>query len=125
MIEWSWRVEKERSIAFGSWSGGRKMNLGIESLTGRKIEELTLVGRVPELYLKLSGGYWLQSFMTAEGMPEWSVKVADGSWIYCEAGRIVRESPRRPNKAPEPTTMAVTIRAPSSTARASHGRGSS
>src|SRR4051794_6607969 len=30
-----------------------------------------------------------------------------------------------PNKAPEPTTMAVTIRAPSSTARASHGRGSS
>src|SRR4051794_22420831 len=31
----------------------------------------------------------------------------------------------RPNKAPEPTTMAVTIRAPSSTDRASHGRGSS
>src|SRR5215211_5060816 len=34
-------------------------------------------------------------------------------------------TPERPNKAPEPTTMAVTIRAPSSTARASHGRGSS
>ncbi len=36
-------------------------------------------------------------------------------------------SPRKKeaNKAPEPTTMAVTIRAPSSTARASHGRGSS
>jgi hypothetical protein len=32
---------------------------------------------------------------------------------------------KRPNKAPEPTTMAVTIRAPSSTARASNGRGSS
>ena len=32
---------------------------------------------------------------------------------------------KEPNKAPEPTTMAVTIRAPSSTARASHGRGSS
>jgi len=31
----------------------------------------------------------------------------------------------RPNKAPEPTAMAVTTRAPSSTARASHGRGSS
>jgi hypothetical protein len=30
-----------------------------------------------------------------------------------------------PNKAPEPTTMAGTSRAPSSTARASHGRGSS
>jgi hypothetical protein len=33
--------------------------------------------------------------------------------------------PAVPNKPPEPTTMAVTIRAPSSTARASHGRGSS
>ena len=37
------------------------------------------------------------------------------------AGRLFLQ----PNKAPEPTTMAVTIRAPSSTARASHGRGSS
>src|SRR3954466_7305465 len=32
---------------------------------------------------------------------------------------------QKPNKAPEPTTMAVTPRAPSSTRRASHGRGSS
>jgi hypothetical protein len=32
---------------------------------------------------------------------------------------------QKPNKAPEPTTMAVTPRAPSSTSRASHGRGSS
>jgi hypothetical protein len=33
--------------------------------------------------------------------------------------------PQTPNKAPEPTTTAVTTRAPSSTARASRGRGSS
>jgi hypothetical protein len=33
--------------------------------------------------------------------------------------------PVAPNKPPEPTTMAVTARAPSSTSRASHGRGSS
>jgi RimJ/RimL family protein N-acetyltransferase len=32
---------------------------------------------------------------------------------------------QKPNKAPEPTTVAVTSRAPSSTSRASHGRGSS
>jgi hypothetical protein len=36
-----------------------------------------------------------------------------------------RLAAKKANKAPEPTTMAVTIRAPSSTARASHGRGSS
>ncbi len=100
MIEWSWRVEKERSIAFGSWSGERKMSSGIESLKGRKIEEVMLVGRVPEIYIQFSGSYWLHSFMTAEGKPEWSVKAADGSWIYCEAGRIVREPSKRPNKAP-------------------------
>ena len=35
-------------------------------------------------------------------------------------------SPKKePNQAPEPTTMAVTSRAPSSTRRAGHGRGSS
>jgi len=32
---------------------------------------------------------------------------------------------KRANQTPEPTTMAVTSRAPSSTSRASHGRGSS
>jgi hypothetical protein len=37
----------------------------------------------------------------------------------------VRDWEKRPNKALEPTTMAVTSRAPSSTSRASHGRGSS
>src|SRR3954467_1985632 len=42
-----------------------------------------------------------------------------------EHAPVMPPSPERPNKAPEPTTMAVTIRAPSSTARASHGRGSS
>jgi hypothetical protein len=36
-----------------------------------------------------------------------------------------REKAKRPNKAPEPTTMTVTPRAPSSTSRAGHGRGSS
>ena len=87
------------------------MNSGIESLKGRKIEELTLVGRLPEIYLQLSGGYWLHSFMTAEDKPEWSVKVTDGPWIYCEAGRIVRDQPKRPNKAPEPTPGLVTPRA--------------
>ena len=37
----------------------------------------------------------------------------------------MRRAAEKPNKAPEPTTMAVTPRAPSSTSRASHGRGSS
>jgi len=38
---------------------------------------------------------------------------------------VLRAAEKEPNKAPEPTTMAVTSRAPSSTSRASHGCGSS
>jgi hypothetical protein len=45
--------------------------------------------------------------------------------IAWDEGFLDSVSPNRPNKAPEPTTMAVTSRAPSSTSRASHGRGSS
>jgi hypothetical protein len=43
----------------------------------------------------------------------------------CEQYPLPTTNEKRPNKAPEPTITAVTIRAPSSTARASRGRGSS
>jgi hypothetical protein len=95
-IEWSWRVERKRSIAFGSWSGERKMNSGIESLIGRRVEEVVLVGRLPEIMVQMSGGLWLHSFMTAEGKPEWRVKLIDGSWISYEGGRIVHEPEKGP-----------------------------
>jgi hypothetical protein len=48
-------------------------------------------------------------------LSEWSVPMS----------AVVAFLSQKPNKAPEPTTMAVTSRAPSSTSRASHGRGSS
>jgi predicted protein tyrosine phosphatase len=38
---------------------------------------------------------------------------------------LILAKKKTPNKAPEPTTGAVTVRAPSSTSRASPGRGSS
>jgi hypothetical protein len=44
-------------------------------------------------------------------------------WIEDNRARL--EIKKGPNQAPEPTTMAVTPRAPSSTSRADHGRGSS
>ena len=43
-------------------------------------------------------------------------------WVLA---RRMSKIKKEANKAPEPTTMAVTPRAPSSTSRASHGRGSS
>ena len=71
MVEWSWRVESSRSVQFGSWSGNLKMDNGIRTLIGRSVEEISLVGRLPELYIHLSAGRWVHTFMTREGGPEW------------------------------------------------------
>jgi len=45
--------------------------------------------------------------------------------LWFDLGPMASSERKGPNKALEPTTMAVTARAPSSTSRASHGRGSS
>jgi hypothetical protein len=51
--------------------------------------------------------------------------LAVGAFLAWMASRGSGSSPKKPNQAPEPTTVAVTPRAPSSTSRAGHGRGSS
>ena len=56
MIEWSWRVEKVRSIAFGSWNSKRQIESGIEKLQGTEIESIELEGRLPEIVVGLSNG---------------------------------------------------------------------
>ncbi len=67
-------------------------------------------------------------FSKRERQTGWEL-AADGSLPLTSEAETVRyfriNVSNRPNKAPEPTTTAVTIRAPSSTARASRGRGSS
>jgi hypothetical protein len=91
MVEWSWRVESSRAVQFGSWSGNRKMDNGIEMLKARTILDISLVGRLPEVYVHLSGERWVHTFMTREGQPEWAVFLQDGSWITIRSGRLVRE----------------------------------
>ena len=77
-IEWSWRVERARSIAFGSWSTDRIITNRLQTLLGRSIESLTVFGRIPELQLALSDGLWLTSYMTSHGHPEWAVHLPNG-----------------------------------------------
>jgi hypothetical protein len=95
MVEWSWRVESSRSVQFGSWSGNLKMDNGIRTLIGRSVEEISLVGRLPELYIHLSAGRWVHTFMTREGGPEWTLFLQDASWITLRNGRAVREHATR------------------------------
>ena len=92
MIKWSWRVERPRSIAFGSWSTDRKMDFGIARLEGRRVEGITVEGRLPELVLALSGGRWVHAFSTVEGQPEWTLFLPDGSWLTVVGGGLVRNT---------------------------------
>lgn len=103
MIQWSWRVESQRAVRFGSWSGERRMTNGIHSLQGRRVEGIALCGRLPELSVALSGALWLHSFTTVEGQPEWTLFLLDGSWLTVRRGCVVRERAKSPNPAPEPT----------------------
>ena len=73
MLEWDWRVEKKRSIAFGSLSGNRKIKNGLEKLTGEKVTNVEIEGRLPELVITFSGGLWLRTFTLYEGQPCWTV----------------------------------------------------
>ena len=100
MIQWSWRVEQRNSIQFGSWSTDRKIDLGILRLQDHLIEEISVVGRLPEISIRLSRALWLHSFMTAEGQPDWSVFLPDRTWLTVRRGCIVRERSDEP-KSPK------------------------
>ena len=89
MIEWSWRVEASRSIAFGSFSSDRKISSGLAALVGRKVENLDLFGRLPEIILQLSDGRRVCSFATAEGQPEWALLLRERGTISVKRGVLV------------------------------------
>lgn len=88
MIQWSWRVESPCAIIFGSWSSVRKMDRGILSLAGSAIEDISLVGRLPEISIRLSGKRWIQSCMTTDSQPEWVIFLHDRSCLRVNRGCV-------------------------------------
>lgn len=92
MFQWSWRVESAGAIRFGSWSSERRITTGVQALAGRRVVDLSVTGRLPELVISLSGGLWVHSFMTAEGQPEWTVFLPDGSWTHVVRGRLAHNT---------------------------------
>jgi hypothetical protein len=91
MLEWDWRVERRRAIAFGTSSSDGRMDRGIASLQNRMVEALTLEGRLPELLAHLSGGLLLRSLAAVEGQPQWSLFVSRSTWLTVRRGHIYRE----------------------------------
>jgi len=96
MVEWSWRVEGPRSVVFGSWSGDRKMNRGIDSLKGTRVRSVTLEGGLPELRIAFDDGRALQSFITVESQPVWVLFLEDGSQVSVRRG-VVTQSEQFPH----------------------------
>jgi hypothetical protein len=90
MIEWSWRVEKDDVIWFGSWSENDLMGACIPKLTGMRIRNITTIGRLPELKIRLSEHIWVQSFSTVEGHPHWALLFPDHVVVTSQDGRLVK-----------------------------------
>ncbi len=72
-IEWSWRIERSRSIIAGSWSEEKTRVRVIPGLIGSTVTHMKLFGELPEISISLSSGHRVVSFMTAEGQPSWAV----------------------------------------------------
>lgn len=96
MIQWGWRIERERSIYGGSWSSERRWPTMFRKLIGATVTDAELFGRLPEISVGLSTGLHVVSFMTAEKQPEWAIicrQPALGS-LCVKRGRLHIESPR-------------------------------
>ena len=104
MIEWSWRIERRRSIQFGSFSSDRTIESGIASLAGPTVVELESVGQLPELRIALSDGRALQSFMTARGQPQWTLFLQDGSWLHVARGGLVHDVTNQGHRSARPSS---------------------
>jgi len=73
MIEWSWRIERPKSILGGSWSNERRWPKMFEKLKGAKVTNVRTFGEIPEICVSFSNGLRVLSFMTADGQPEWAI----------------------------------------------------
>jgi hypothetical protein len=73
MLQWSWRIEKQRSILGGSSSSEGKWPGMLARLKGNCITGLKVVGALPEIEVSLSNGSRVVTFMPAEGQPQWGI----------------------------------------------------
>lgn len=92
MIQWSWRIERGRSIVCGSWSDEEKWPEAFGMLGQTKVVGASLFSRLREIDIELSNGLHVVSFSTVEGGPQCTLFNRDeASWITVKAGALVIE----------------------------------
>lgn len=90
MIEWSWRVENEKNIAYGSWSEESDFSHLIQELKGLNLVSFQFQGRLNELVVELTSKKWVCSFSTVEGDPEWAI-LSNGTTLLSKNGSLAFE----------------------------------
>jgi hypothetical protein len=95
MIEWSWRIEKPRSIMGGSWSEERHWPKFFGQLVGTKVAKVEVFGVLPEIMVWLDNGLRITSFMTADGQPSWAIigRIPQIGSLSVKRGKLCVEAP--------------------------------
>ncbi len=103
MIESDWRVERPRSIHFGSGFSDRRIDTLLNSLIGKRTASVEILGRLPELRMELDDGRAISTFTNWTNQPGWSVGIKDAElftpralprgadvspWIHVRQGRL-------------------------------------
>ena len=102
VTESDWRVEKPRSIHFGSGFSERCIDKGLETLIGTRIVTISLSGLLPELRIEFDDGRVISTFTNWSNQPQWFVGFNDtkrfnlhslptdadiSPWMHVRAGR--------------------------------------
>ena len=88
MIEWSWRLESNKSIITGSFDTKKKMGNELNKLIGKSIKEISIFGRIPEICVNINQNRWLCSYATEKGQPEWAILFKKKGYLEVKKGKI-------------------------------------
>lgn len=93
MIEWSWRIERPRSILCGSWSDERRWRAAFARMLNATVMDAGCFGKLPEISIGLSNKLRVASFMTADGQPSWALIVRGlrCETVHVSGGRLAVE----------------------------------
>jgi hypothetical protein len=86
-----WRIESPRAIAVSSKTDQGKIEEVLNSFKGRRVLDVQVTGRLPEMIVSFSGKRWIQSFGES-GNPAWHIALPDSSCVSSRTGRLVRHS---------------------------------